>query len=40
MYTMIGTKKFEVKKTGNKYFYWSRLAMRWLPVAAAKVVFE
>lgn len=33
----IGTKNFEVKKTGNKFFYWSPRAMRWLPVARAKV---
>ena len=33
----IGTKTFEVKQTGNKFFYWSPRAFRWLPVAKAKV---
>ena len=33
----IGTKTFEVKQTGDKFFYWSRLACRWLPVAKSKV---
>lgn len=40
MYTMIGSKKFEVKETNGKYFYWSKLANRWLPVKKSKVVFE
>ena len=30
-------KTFEVKRTGNKFFYWSPRAVRWLPVAASKV---
>lgn len=40
MYTMIGTRRFEVKETNGKYFYWSQRAFRWLPVAKSKVVFE
>jgi hypothetical protein len=35
----IGTKIFEVKETNGRYFYWSPLAFRWLPVAKAKVIF-
>lgn len=36
----IGTKTFEVRETKGKFFYFSRLACRWLPVARAKVVFS
>lgn len=35
----LGTKTFEVKETNGKFFYFSRLAGRWLPVAKAKVTF-
>jgi hypothetical protein len=34
----IGTKTFTVKETNGKFFYWSPLAQRWLPVAKSKVV--
>jgi hypothetical protein len=40
LYTMIGNKKFEVRKTNGKNFYFSRLAGRWLPVAQSKVIDE
>lgn len=40
MKTIIGNKEFEVKKIGNRYFYWSIRAMRNLPVAKSKVIFE
>ena len=33
----IGTKTFQVKETKGRYFYWSPLAMRWLPVSKSKV---
>ena len=36
---VLGTKEFEVKETNGKFFYWSPLAGRWLPVAKAKVIF-
>lgn len=36
----IGKRTFEVKQTGNKFFYWSFLSRRWLPVAKGKVVFS
>lgn len=32
--------KFKVKQTGNKFFYWSPRAFRWLPVAKDKVIFD
>ena len=35
----LGTRSFEVKQTGTKFFYFSRLANRWLPVSRAKVQF-
>lgn len=35
----IGTKTFPVKETNGKFFYFSRLAGRWLPVAKSKVAF-
>ena len=31
-------KTFDVKHTNGKFFYWSPKALRWLPVAKAKVV--
>lgn len=39
MKTFIGRDQFEVKQTGNRYFYWSTNACRWLPVKKAKVIF-
>ena len=36
-YTAANGKSFKVKQTGNRYFYWSPRAMRWLPVAACHV---
>jgi hypothetical protein len=36
----IGTKTFEVKETNGKYFYYSRLAGRWLPVKKSAVTFR
>lgn len=35
----IGARSFEVKETNGKFFYYSRLAGRWLPVARSKVNF-
>jgi len=35
--TTANGKTHEVKQTGNKFFYFSRRAGRWLPVAKAKV---
>jgi hypothetical protein len=35
----IGTQTFNVKETKGKFFYWSPRALRWLPVAKAKVTF-
>lgn len=36
---ILGTKSFTVKETNGKFFYWSFLAGRWLPVAKSKVTF-
>lgn len=30
-------KPYEVKETNGRYFYWSPLAMRWLPCKKADV---
>lgn len=38
--TKINDREFQVKQTGNKFYYWSTLAGRWLPVAKSKVIFE
>jgi hypothetical protein len=35
----MGKRVFEVKETNGKFFYYSPLAGRWLPVAKAKVTF-
>lgn len=35
----IGEQTFKVKQVGNKFFYWSPRALRWLPVAKSKVTF-
>jgi len=40
MKTIIKNKEYEVKKTGNRFYYWSNLAVRWLPVAKDKVIFD
>ncbi len=40
MHTVINGKTFNVKQTGNRFFYWSPRAIRWLPVAAARVVLD
>lgn len=40
MHTVINAKKFSVKQTGKRFFYWSPLADRWLPVAAAHVILD
>jgi len=37
MTTTINGKKFNVKQAGNKFFYWSPRAMRWLPVSKDSV---
>lgn len=39
MTTQINGKNFEVKETNGKFFYFSPRALRWLPVAKAKVIF-
>ena len=28
----------EIKKTGKRWFYYSKLAMRWLPIAKANIL--
>jgi hypothetical protein len=33
----LGNRTFEVKQTNGKFFYYSNLAGRWLPVARSKV---
>jgi len=33
----INGRSYEAKQTGNKFFYWSPRALRWLPVARALV---
>lgn len=40
MTTVIKGKSFEVKQTGNKFFYFSRLTARWFPIAKSSVVFN
>ncbi len=43
MKTLIGGKPFRVKRCDtceNRFYYWSPKAMRWLPVAKAKVIFR
>ena len=40
MKRMIGKREFQVKQTGSKFFYFSPLAMRWLPVKRSEVIFE
>lgn len=37
MTATINGKNYKAKQTGNKFFYWSPRALRWLPVAAAQV---
>lgn len=39
MTCIINGKTFQVKQTGNKFFYWSVKACRWLPIAKEKVIF-
>lgn len=31
---------YEVKQTGNKFFYYSKAARRWMPVKAELVDFD
>lgn len=40
MTCIINGKIFQVKQTGNKFFYWSTLACRWIPIARSQVDFE
>lgn len=40
MHTVIQGKNFNVKQTGTKFYYWSPRALRWLPIAAARVVIQ
>jgi len=37
MTAKINGKTFKAKQTNGQFFYWSPRALRWLPVAAAKV---
>ena len=37
MTTTINGKTFNVKQTGNKFFYWSPRALRWLPISKSRV---
>lgn len=39
MTTIKNGKSYTVKQSGNKFFYWSPRAIRWLPVAKVEVVF-
>ena len=36
---IINGKTFPVKKTGNRFYYYSMFSGRWLPVAKREVVF-
>lgn len=40
MKTIIANKECKVKETNGKFFYWSPRAVRWMPVAKGKVIFE
>lgn len=43
MKAIIGGKEFRAKRgenSPNRFYYWSPRAMRWLPVAKAKVIFR
>jgi hypothetical protein len=33
-------KRFEVRQSGSRFFYFSSRALRWLPVAQAQVKFS
>jgi hypothetical protein len=35
---MIGNKQFEVKQTGNRFYYYSPLAGRWFPVSKSRII--
>lgn len=39
-YTNSTGKTFDVKKAGERFFYWSPRALRWMPVAKSKVSFS
>jgi len=39
MKTIINGKEFEVKQSGNRFFYWSvKAGGRWLPVKKSDVI--
>ena len=41
MKTIINNKEFQVKQTGNRYFYWGGgFPRRWIPIAKSKVIFD
>ena len=40
MKTIIGKREYQVKQTGNRFFYFSQRAMRWLPVKKSEVTFD
>jgi len=40
MKTVINGKEFKVEKKGNRYYYFSFVACRNLPVAKDKVIFD
>ena len=40
MKTVINGKEFKVEKKGNRYYYFSSLVGRKLPVAKEKVIFN
>jgi len=40
MKTIINGKEFVVKQSGNRYFYWSSRALRWLPVKKSEVICQ
>lgn len=37
MSTTINGKTFKVKESNGRYFYWSPIAVRWLPVKKSEV---
>ena len=40
MTTTKGNRTYEVKQTGNKFFYYSKACRRWMPVKAELVDFD
>jgi len=38
MHIIRNGRSYEVKETNGRYFYWSTIAMRWLPCKASEVL--